>query len=200
MPRPVLLGAVAGSLAAAAVASAAGWVGPGSTTLPVVPAGPEVITGSGPDARQNPASDLAAGRARWQWPIRPRPAVVRPFRAPSSDYGAGHRGIDLAAAEGTEVVAVEAGVVTHAAVVAGRGTVTLQHADGLRSTYEPVSAVVHVGSRVSTGDPIGSVRARDGPSHCGALACLHLGAVRGGSYLDPYPLLARGRLALLPVW
>jgi murein DD-endopeptidase MepM/ murein hydrolase activator NlpD len=116
-----------------------------------------------------------------------------------SDYGAGHRGLDLKVADGTPVVAVEAGVVTHAGDVAGRGTVTVAHAGGLSSTYEPLDPVVRAGSVVAGGDLLGTVRAHDGPGHCGSRPCLHLGARRGDSYLDPYPLLVGGRLALLPL-
>jgi murein DD-endopeptidase MepM/ murein hydrolase activator NlpD len=138
-------------------------------------------------------------RARWQWPLRPRPPVLRPFRAPESTYGAGHRGLDLAAADSTPVLAVESGMVTHAGLVAGRGTVTVAHGDGLSSTYEPLDPVVVVGDVVTSGDVLGTLRARDGPRHCGVRICLHLGARRGAAYLDPYPLLAGGRLALLPL-
>ena len=138
-------------------------------------------------------------RARWRWPLRPRPAVLRPFRAPESTYGAGHRGLDLATADGAAVLAVESGVVSHAGLVAGRGTVTVAHRDGLSSTYEPLDPVVVVGDVVTSGDVLGTLRARDGPRHCGVRACLHLGARRGAAYLDPYPLLAGGRLALLPL-
>ena len=88
-------------------------------------------------------------RARWRWPVAPRPTVLRPFRAPLSEYGAGHRGLDLAVAEGTSVVAVEAGVVTHAGDVAGRGTVSVAHAGGLSSTYEPLDPAVSTGSAVA---------------------------------------------------
>ena len=97
------------------------------------------------------------------------------------------------------MVAVEAGVVTHAGDVAGRGTVTVAHAGGLSSTYEPLDPAVSAGSVVAVGDLLGTVRARDGPGHCGVRPCLHLGARRGESYLDPYPLLVGGRLALLPL-
>jgi murein DD-endopeptidase MepM/ murein hydrolase activator NlpD len=138
-------------------------------------------------------------RARWRWPVAPRPTVLRPFRAPLSKYGAGHRGLDLAVAEGTSVVAVEAGVVTHAGDVAGRGTVSVAHAGGLSSTYEPLDPAVSTGSAVAVGDLLGTLRARDGPGHCGPRPCLHLGARRGEAYLDPYPLLVGGRLALLPL-
>ena len=146
------------------------------------------------------AAVAARDRARWRWPIRPRPPVLRPFRAPPSPYAAGHRGLDLAAADGVLVLAVEGGTVTHAGVVAGRGTVSVAHAGGLSSTYEPVDPVVAAGAVVSVGDVLGTVRARDGPApHCGARACLHLGARRAASYLDPRPLLAGGRIALLPL-
>ncbi len=139
-------------------------------------------------------------RARWRWPIRPRPPVLRPFRAPPSPYAAGHRGLDLAAADGVLVLAVEGGTVTHAGVVAGRGTVSVAHSGGLSSTYEPVDPAVAAGAVVAAGDVLGTVRARDGPaSHCGARACLHLGARRAAVYLDPHPLLAAGRVALLPL-
>ena len=136
---------------------------------------------------------------RWQWPVRPRPAVVRPFVAPVSAYAAGHRGLDLAASEGATVLAVEAGVVAHAGVVAGRGTVSVEHADGLRSTYEPVSASVQVGDVVAAGDRLGTIELAAGASHCGPLGCLHLGARRGEHYLDPLPLLTGGRVILLPL-
>jgi murein DD-endopeptidase MepM/ murein hydrolase activator NlpD len=125
--------------------------------------------------------------------------VVRTFRAPVSEYGAGHRGLDLAVPIGGRVLAVDDGVVTHAGVVAGRGTVTVKHRQGLSSTYEPVDPLVTAGSVVKVGELLGTLRPRDGPGHCGVRACLHLGARRGDAYVDPYPLLVRGRLALLPL-
>ena len=115
--------------------------------------------------------------------------------APRSTYGPGHRGIDVAAAPGQDVLAVAAGVVTHVGVVAGRGTVSVTHDSGLRSTYEPVRAAVRAGAVVTAGDVLGEVSGR---SHCGA-ACLHLGALAGPAYVDPRPLLAGGPVVLLPL-
>jgi murein DD-endopeptidase MepM/ murein hydrolase activator NlpD len=146
-----------------------------------------------------PEASSAAVRGMWRWPVLPRPPVARPFRAPLTTYGAGHRGLDLAVADGTPVLAVEGGVVTHAGFVAGRGTVTMAHQGGLSSTYEPVDPLVAVGAVVVTGQTIGVLRVRAGPRHCGTRPCLHLGARRGAAYLDPYPLLAGGRVALLPL-
>jgi hypothetical protein len=98
---------------------------------------------------------------------------------------------------GQVVGAVDAGVVTHVGRIAGRGTVTVLHATGVRSTYEPVDATVAVGAAVAVGTPLGQLAASG--SHCEP-ACLHLGAVRGEVYLDPLVLLVGGRrVRLLPL-
>jgi murein DD-endopeptidase MepM/ murein hydrolase activator NlpD len=100
------------------------------------------------------------------------------------------------------VLAVADGVVTHAGRVAGRGTVTVQHAGGLSSTYEPVDPGVLVGQRVSVGDVVGALAPGDGEAlagHCGPLDCLHLGARRDAGYVDPLVLLLGGRVRLLPL-
>jgi murein DD-endopeptidase MepM/ murein hydrolase activator NlpD len=139
---------------------------------------------------------LATDEGRWRWPLLPRPVIDLGFVAPGSAWGAGHRGLDLVGPAGQTVLAVEAGLVTHVGSVAGRGTVTLRHHDGLRSTYEPVDAAVRLGQAVRAGDVLGRLVAPG--SHC-ASPCLHLGARRGADYLDPQPLLLRPRIILLPL-
>jgi murein DD-endopeptidase MepM/ murein hydrolase activator NlpD len=129
----------------------------------------------------------AHAEPRWQWPLAPPHDVVHPFEAPPHRYGPGHRGVDLVGT-GTTVTAVEGGTVRFAGPVAGRGVVSIEHADGLVSTYEPVTAQVTGGDRVVTGQVIGELEA-EGPSHCGDRICLHLGARRGLDYQDPEPLL-----------
>ena len=153
-----------------------------------------------PDPRVPSPSTTGLPRtsARWQWPITPRPAVLRPFVRPSSQWGAGHRGVDLAGRAGTLVRAVAAGTVTHVGTIAGRPTLTVTHPDGLRSTYEPVRASVHQGDLVDAGDALG-VLVPEG-SHCLPVTCLHLGALRGPAYLDPLRLLEDVRVRLLPLW
>lgn len=140
------------------------------------------------------------GHPAWLWPLQPRPPVLREFAAPPSPYGPGHRGLDLVSSAGATVVAVAPGEVTHAGMVAGRGTVTVAHAGGLSSTYEPVVASVREGEVVGAGDVLGLQQLGAGVSgHCGAIGCLHLGARRGSAYLDPLPLLLGGRAVLLPL-
>lgn len=177
------------------VTSVTGW-GSDPVGLGAMPAGSAAErVRPGPSARASPSPRTSS---RWRWPLEPRPAVVHPFRAPRSAWGAGHRGLDLATGVAASVVAVEDGRVSHAGVVAGRGTVSVQHHDGLVSTYEPVRPGVSVGDHVAAGHPVGVVEPGV-VTHCGSLACLHLGARRGAAYLDPWPLLAGGELALLPL-
>jgi murein DD-endopeptidase MepM/ murein hydrolase activator NlpD len=185
---------------AAVVLSAAAGPGPGAS----VDAGPHPglpgAHSTGTPSAATPAGTVATGHPTgrtWTWPLRPRPQVVHLFSAPASPYGPGHRGVDLATRPGGLVRAVDAGTVTHVGPVAGRGTVTVAHASGLRSTYEPVRSRLEVGDTVDAGQVIGTVES--GQAHCGATACLHLGALAGRTYLDPLSLLGAGGVVLLPV-
>jgi murein DD-endopeptidase MepM/ murein hydrolase activator NlpD len=122
--------------------------------------------------------------------------VVRAFAAPATPYGPGHRGVDLATARAAPIRAAAAGVVRFAGQVAGRGVVVVQHADGISTEYEPVRATARAGQRVRRGQPIGRLAGR----HRGCAGwCLHWGARRGDTYLDPLALLRPiGPVRLLP--
>lgn len=134
-----------------------------------------------------PQPALSAARVAYDWPTGVESEVVHPFLAPPEPWAAGHRGVDLAMAEGGSVRAAADGVVAFAGAVAGRGVVSIDHADGVRTTYEPVSAVVGRGERVSGGQLVGQLA---GLGHCGPDPCLHWGARRGANdYLDPLDLL-----------
>jgi murein DD-endopeptidase MepM/ murein hydrolase activator NlpD len=77
--------------------------------------------------------------SRLAWPLSPEPMVTRSFQAPDGRYGAGHRGVDLAATPGQQVLAAGPGVVVFAGTVAGCGVVAVDRDGGLRTTYEPVA-------------------------------------------------------------
>jgi murein DD-endopeptidase MepM/ murein hydrolase activator NlpD len=137
------------------------------------------------------------GTARYGWPLRPVPRVAERFRAPSQRWTAGHRGADLVGTPGQEVLAARDGVVAFAGPLAGRGVVSVLHADGLRTTYEPVAASVAVGDVVARGAVLGALE--PGHAGCPAPACLHWGVRRGeADYLDPLVLVGPGRVRLLP--
>ena len=123
--------------------------------------------------------------------VRPVPgARLRGFDPPAQPWLIGHRGVDLAAAVGEPVLSARTGTVLFAGLVGGVPVVSVDHGDGLRSTYQPVTASVAVGDFVQAGQKIGVIA--DG-GHC-AVSCLHLGARRGDAYLEPLTALG-----LMPV-
>ena len=155
---------------------------PGPPSVPGPPGG-----GPAPYQAGQPAG-------RFGWPLPGVPVVLRAFEAPPHRYGPGHRGVDLAAVEGTAVRAAGAGTVVFAGPVAGREVISIDHPGGLRTTYEPVAPEVRAGDVVAGGQRIGTVRT----GHPECTDCLHWGVRRGEEYLDPLLLLGLGRLRLLP--
>ncbi len=152
-----------------------------------------VSVSSGPAAAADGAS---AGVVRYRAPTALPVRVLRGFAAPPQRWAGGHRGIDLAVGAGAAVLTPAAGTVAVAGTVVDRGVVTIVHADGRRSTLEPVSPTVVVGQRVEPGESVGTLA--DERSHC-APACLHWGVRQGLDYLDPLTLLpGGGPVVLLP--
>ncbi|MCV7179088.1 M23 family metallopeptidase [Mycolicibacterium sphagni] len=142
-----------------------------------------------------------ADSGRLTWPLRPPPAVTRAFDAPSPDWQRGHRGVDLAGAPGQPVYAAGPATVVFAGKLAGRPVVSLAHAGGLRTSYEPVEAAVQVGQLVDSSTALGRLVA--GHEGCPAAACLHWGAMWGpasrADYVDPLGLLASTPIRLKPL-
>jgi murein DD-endopeptidase MepM/ murein hydrolase activator NlpD len=138
---------------------------------------------------------------RLDWPLRPRPDVMRVFDAPSQRWNRGHRGVDLAGAPGQTVYAAAAGTVVFAGELAGRPLVSIAHPGGLRTSYEPVRAAVRTGQLVDAGSAIGTLT--DGHAGCGAAACLHWGAMWGpasrADYVDPLGLVVTTPIRLKPL-
>lgn len=130
----------------------------------------------------------------WAWPVGPPFGVVRPFIAPETPYSSGHRGIDIDARAGDEVRAPAAGVVHFAGWVVDRPVVSIRHANGLISSFEPVASTLTAGTPLARGEAIGTLEA----GHC-ALACLHFGVRRHGEYVSPLLFLGGiPRSVLLP--
>ncbi|MET7376587.1 murein hydrolase activator EnvC family protein [Micromonospora arida] len=170
---------------------------PPTPTVPVAALGEPVFAPTMPvAARAVPVVDPAPA-GRFRWPVDGPPRPVRRFDPPPRPWLPGHRGVDLAAPAGAVVRSAGPGTVLFAGLVAGRPVVTVGHADGLRTTHEPVQPAVRPGQPVTAGAPLGELL----PGHpgCPAEACLHWGLRRGEEYLDPLALLGLGPVRLLPV-
>ena len=146
------------------------------------------LTAAAPDPPRVPT-------ARWSWPVAAPHPIARPYVAPATEYGRGHRGIDIRAPAGSVVRAPAAGVVHFAGFVVDRPVLSLAHGGDVLSSFEPVVASVGAGDRVRRGQVIGVLLA----GHCSA-PCLHLGARIAGEYVNPLLFLGDvPRAVLLPV-
>ena len=118
--------------------------------------------------------------AAWTWPLAGE--VITPYRNGADPYAGGqHRGVDIAGAVGTAVVAAAAGEVLFAGTAGSSGvTVSIRTGEGLDTSYLHLSSVaVRKGQRVSAGDRVGAVgtsgrRSADAPH-------LHFGVRESGS-------------------
>ena len=135
----------------------------------------------------------AAAAARWSWPVAPPHPIVRGFEAPATVYSAGHRGIDVSATAGTAVLAPDDGTVEFSGTVVDRGVVSIDHADGVRSSFEPVTPRVAAGAAVHRGEVIAVVAT--GGSHPAGV--LHIGARQDGAYVSPLLFLGGAQRAVL---
>ncbi|HXR44674.1 MAG TPA: M23 family metallopeptidase [Pseudolysinimonas sp.] len=133
-----------------------------------------------PGSAAGPAVDETAMAETWAWPLPPPHVLARGYVAPPTPYGSGHRGIDIRAADGSPVLAPADGVVHFAGFVVDRPVLSIEHAGGVLSSYEPVTTDLAAGDAVRRGQVIGTLLL----GHC-ALPCLHLGVRVDGEYVNP---------------
>ena len=130
--------------------------------------------------------------AEWVWPVRGE--VITPYRNGADPYASGqHRGIDIAAAAGTTVVAAASGEVRFAGTAGSSGlTVSVRTGDGRYDTsYLHLSSTsVREGDHVASGQRLGTVGTSGARS--AAAPHLHFGVRDAGSrhaYHDPLGFL-----------
>ena len=180
------------------------------TFIGVLATGTDAVASVAPDwtadarlsSRVPPPGPTAAAsdgmrRDRWSWPLRPRPPVVNRFDPPGARWGSGHRGVDLGATAGQDVLAPTVGMVAFRGTVVDRGVLVLQTSGGLRTTFEPVDSELEVGTTVEQGQVIGTISVVTG--HCAPAGCLHWGVLDGDIYLDPLAFVGVVRVVLLPL-
>jgi murein DD-endopeptidase MepM/ murein hydrolase activator NlpD len=162
------------------------WLATGAAVRSAAPAVARVAEGTDEPAGWR---GHGADAVRYRWPV-PGP-VVRTWDPPVTRYAAGHRGVDLAVVTGERVVAMAAGVVGWSGVVAGIAWVSVDHADGIRTTVGPMATIaVRRGDRVVAGARLGTATGR---AHATAGVTsgggLHVSARRDGDYVDPATLV-----------
>ena len=203
--RTVALTAVLGSALVAGVAggsaaAAATHHHVSATAIPA-PRPASVVTGTGidPDGPWNPpslplggAADGVRQKARPQPPrvtaatagaawVNPNP-TARVTSCFGMRWGRLHEGVDLAAPDGTPIVAAGAGIVVRAGVAEGYGNaVLIDHGNGFLTHYGHLSAItVTVGQHVAAGQQIGN----EGSTGHSTGPHLHF-EVHQGFYKDP---------------
>lgn len=129
--------------------------------------------------------------ASWSWPVQGE--VITQYRNGADPYAGGqHRGIDIAAAAGTPVVAAAGGEVRFAGTAGSSGlTVSVRTADGFDTSYLHLSSfAVRAGARVAAGERVGAVGTTG--TRSAVQPHLHFGVREAGTrhaYVDPLSML-----------
>ena len=162
-----------------------------------------VAASTGPGLAAGTASGTISGRnatgpglaaAGWRWPLNPQPAVLRAFDPPAKPWLGGHRGVDLQAShDGAPVTSPAPGTVSFVGVVVDRPVISVDHGNGLRSSFEAVRSDLDAGAAVAEGDVLGWIQ----PGHCTPGPCVHWGVRRGETYLNPLAFVSDLRPSIL---
>ncbi len=126
------------------------------------------------------------------WPVPASKRVTSDFglrESPTAGASSNHKGIDIGAASGSDIVAVAPGKVIISRYSSSAGYyITIDHGGGLYSVYMHCSSLLaSVGDVVTSGQVIakvGSTGISTGPH-------LHFGVSLNGSYVSPWGYLAR---------
>lgn len=175
--RPSRIGQGALVLGLAAIVAASVWLQPALAWNTALPA--PMPTSSTPPA-------LIAMPVAWRDPLA-QMRVTSFYGVTRAITPQGHRGVDLAAARGTPVYAVAAGVASADSDSRYGNFVSIRHAGGQHSVYAHLDQVlVHGGEAVAAGQLIGKVGATGlatGPH-------LHFEVLQGEARVDPRDKLA----------
>ena len=116
--------------------------------------------------------------------------VVNQYLAPMTEYGEGHRGIDLPAAIGDQVLSPATGQISFVGKVGYRNLISIQFGNSFTASIEPVCSDLVEGMSVHLGDPIGLVCEPDPEYiwHCPE-TCLHFGTRSEAGYFSPLAII-----------
>ncbi|MEY3933491.1 MAG: hypothetical protein RLZZ606_90 [Actinomycetota bacterium] len=116
--------------------------------------------------------------------------TLNDYIAPMSEYGEGHRGIDLATLVGDEVFSPANGEISFSGKVGYREVISVKFGNSLTASMEPVCSELVKGTQVLMGDVIGLVCQPDPEYvwHC-EMTCLHFGTRSEAGYFSPLALI-----------
>ena len=169
-----------------------------ATTIPQAPSQTTPTEATNPSSGDNTGSTGTTGTTGgtensgsssadegWKVPIN-YVANTSPFgerEQPTAGASTNHKGVDLAAPEGTEIGAAKSGTVLVAEYDPSAGYyVVIEHDNGYRSVYMHMSSFdVQVGQTVSQGETIGAC----GSTGVSTGSHLHFGISQNGQYKNP---------------
>ena len=116
---------------------------------------------------------LAIQDPLWRWPVDD-PAVIRPFLKPSSEWGSGHRGIDLDSRPGDPLFSPADGRIGFSGLAFGVPTVVLE-IGALSSVFQPacLDTEFNPESEIIAGEQFAEVCSSNADHHCAPGDCLH---------------------------
>jgi hypothetical protein len=116
--------------------------------------------------------------------------TINHYLAPMTEYGEGHRGIDLATFIGDEVLSPSNGEISFSGKVGYRDVVSVRFGASLTASMEPVCSSLVAGTAVMMGDVIGLVCQPDPEYlwHC-EMICLHFGTRTDAGYFSPLAII-----------
>lgn len=135
-------------------------------------------------SNQDSGSSTATGD--FIWPVPSSSRISSPFGyrdQPTAGASTNHKGIDISASSGSNIVAADSGSVTTAAYSVSAGNyIMISHGNGIYTVYMHCSKLlVSVGDQVSQGDVIALV----GSTGFSTGAHLHFGISVNGTYVNP---------------
>jgi hypothetical protein len=116
--------------------------------------------------------------------------LINQYQSPLTEYGAGHRGVDLPATMGSEVISPVSGEISFSGQVGYRDSISIKFAGTMWASLEPVCSDMAEGTLVSAGEPIGTV-CQTNPNyqwHC-EITCIHFGTRTENGYFSPLALI-----------
>ena len=144
------------------------------------------------DAQNAEGSSNSGGDGTLRWPLNSGGRVSSQFghrSSPTAGASSYHKGIDIAIASGTPIVAAGAGTVVTATYSSSAGNyIMISHGSRLYTVYMHCSRLaVSEGDKVTKGQTIGYV----GSTGISTGSHLHFGVSKNGSYVNPFSYVSK---------